>query len=286
MINAALEKYPVPEEIGALIKGPWYDSAQLALLKFGAESDEWLHVCKVTDTLLDSVQVFETAPQERRQHLFRVVTLLPKELRRWLLSLHHESTALNDAVAVVEFAHLCILRNTPLETRIVDPLPLPGGDDQEGEEHPEQDAVEVGQWYLIRQEGQPPLRARIIFRLQQERRLLFANRTGMEALRLDCDEFAALLARGDAIQLQRGASFSRCLAAAAGVTGESDLEDLPRGDAGDTAGLSDPAKAAGTELTEEEEEQARLWREWEEARARQLANSPGSGHEHQTGESS
>lgn len=35
MINAALERHLAPEEIGEFLKGPWYTSAQLLLLKFG-----------------------------------------------------------------------------------------------------------------------------------------------------------------------------------------------------------------------------------------------------------
>lgn len=57
MINAVLKKYPAPPAIGKFLKGAWYDSAQLVLLKFGADSDEWRQVTTTTDTLLDSVQV-------------------------------------------------------------------------------------------------------------------------------------------------------------------------------------------------------------------------------------
>ena len=184
MINTALQQYPAPAEVGQMLQGPWYDSAQLVLLKFGPDSDEWAEMCKVTDTLLDSVQVLEPEPEGRRQHLFRVVTLLPKKLKQWLLSLQHDNNAVNDAVSVVEFAHLCMLRGSPLETTAIEPLPLPtaAGASDKGEESA--DGAEVGQWYLI--EGQEaPLRARIIFRLQDERQLLFANRAGMECLRLD-----------------------------------------------------------------------------------------------------
>jgi hypothetical protein len=269
MINTALQQYSAPAEVGQMLKGPWYDSAQLVLLKFGPDSDEWAEMCKVTDTLLDSVQVLEPEPEERRQHLFRVVTLLPKKLKQSLLSLQHDNNAVNDAVSVVEFAHLCMLRNSPLETISIEPLPLPTAAGASDESEESSDGAEVGQWYLI--EGQEtPLRARIIFRLQDERKLLFANRTGMECLRLGCDEFSALLAGGKARKLQRGASFSRCLAASAGVTEQSDLEQLARAGAAHTATPA-PADEPTAEPDPEAAEQARLWAEWEEARARQRA---------------
>jgi len=56
MINAALEKYLTPDEIGGFIKGPWYTSAQLLLLKFGAGSEQWEKMSATTETLLDSFQ--------------------------------------------------------------------------------------------------------------------------------------------------------------------------------------------------------------------------------------
>ncbi len=228
-------------------------------------------MCKVTETMLDSVQVLEPEPEERRQHLFRVVTLLPKKLRQWLLSLQHDSNAVNDAVSAVEFAHLCLLRHTPLEPANIEPLPEPAtkGTSGQGEDESEDPCAgaEVGQWYLI--EGQEaPLRARIILRLQGEGRLLFANRAGTECLRLGFDDFSALRAEGKAIELQRGASFSRCLAASAGVTQISDLEQLTHVGPAQT---ETPAEEPAAESDPEAAEQARLWREWEQARARQLA---------------
>lgn len=271
MINAALEKFEAPANIGELLKGPWYDSAQLALLKFGEESEEWAQMSKATDTLLDSVQVFETEPENRRQQLFRVVTLLPKELRRRLLSLHHDSGAVDDAVGVVEFAHLCVLRQRPLETEVVSPLPLLEGTTA-GEEgtKAETNGAKEGQWYLITREGEAPLRARIIFDSTREQQLIFANRMGMEVLRLGREEFSRLLQGGSTTPLQRGASYSRSLAAAAGITSEADLEGLPG-----AAELSpETGSPAPPELSSEEEEQARLWQEWEEARARQLGAQP------------
>lgn len=268
MINAALEKFEVPEPIGEFLTGPWYESACLALLKFGADSPEWANMTATTETLLDSVQVSDTEQSERRQHLFRVVTVLPRELKRALLSLHHDKDALDEAVALVEFAHLCLLRRQPLEAAPVDPLPLPPDHEADGEqgEGSDTDTAAVGQWFLVQTDAGEPLRARIIFRLEEENQWLFSNALGIEVLRMNCREFARLLAEGNAVPLLRGASFSRSLAAAAGVNSESDLQALVAiaGEAAtgsSTGGGSD----SGSDETEEQE-QARLRREWDEAR--------------------
>jgi hypothetical protein len=278
MINAALERYEAPEQVGEFLKGPWYESAQLVALKFGAESEQWAQMSQATETLLDSLQVFETEPEGRRQHLFRIVTLLPKELRRWLMSLQHDSTAVADAVGVVEFAHLCILRRSPLDTVRIAPLAVAAGGENAQENASEQQCCEVGQWYLIRPADREHLRARIILRLQREGQLLFANRAGLEILRLDQADFAEMLESGAAVPLQRGASFSRSLAAAAGVTQESDLEGLAECEAPPPATAPETAPCEpGPGPETEEGEQERLWREWQEARARQEALNQGEG---------
>ena len=64
MINALLEKYPAPEEIGEFIKGPWYTSAQLLLLKFGPDSEQWQKMSATTETLLDSLQSLEEVEED------------------------------------------------------------------------------------------------------------------------------------------------------------------------------------------------------------------------------
>ena len=56
MINAALQQFPAPAGIGRFLKGPWYDSAQLVLLKFGEKSEQWTQMSAATTALLDSVQ--------------------------------------------------------------------------------------------------------------------------------------------------------------------------------------------------------------------------------------
>ena len=75
-----------------------------------------------TETLLDSLQSLEEAQEARRQYIFEVVTQLPKEMRRWLLSLHHDTEAVNEAMGLVELAHLRILRRQPLELQRIEPI--------------------------------------------------------------------------------------------------------------------------------------------------------------------
>lgn len=218
MINAALQKYLAPDEIGAFIKGPWYTSAQLLLLKFGADSEQWQKMSATTETLLDSFQSMEAADDTRRQHIFEVVTQLPKEMRRWLLSLHHDTEAVNEAMGLVEFAHLRILRRQPVELQHVLPIVVEG-------EHDSADAtqnvgamkkLQEGQWFAV-ESGDGVVRAQLVLKVEQSQQLLFTNLAGIKVLQLNISEFGRLQSQGKVKPLHSGATFSLCLAHAVGI---------------------------------------------------------------------
>lgn len=271
MINAALEKYSAPGAIGEFLKGPWYESAQLLLLKFGTDSEQWRHMSATTDTLLDSLQVSETEEAGRRQHLFEMVTQLPRDLKRWLLSLQHDSEAVGDAMGMVEFAHLRILRKQPLELEQIDLLPVDEAGNSEAAKD-ELQGLEVGQWFSIDSGDGEPVRARLALRLDTEGQLLFANQAGLKALQQGFEEFATLLREGKVTELASGASFSLSLAYVAGIKTLHDLDTL-QGEAALQA-RRDEEERKQRELERVEREQAAeeaRRRELQEAKQRQLA---------------
>ena len=47
-------------------------------------------------------------------------------MRRWLLSLHHDTEAVNEAMGLVERAHLRILRRQTLELQRIEPIVAEG----------------------------------------------------------------------------------------------------------------------------------------------------------------
>ena len=223
MINAALQQYPAPPAIGKFLKSAWYESSQLVLLKFGAESREWQQVVAATASLLDSLQVSETEDKQRRQQLFEIVTHLPRQLKRWLLSLQHDSDAVDEAIGVVEFAHLKLLRNQPLEPEWIAPLNTDAGDDLSAVPAlPE--AIREGQWFALDQGDGELLRARLALRMDEEKQLLFANQAGIKVLQRSFAEFAEMAQHGKVRLLLCGASFSRALAHAAGITTTEELD--------------------------------------------------------------
>ncbi len=262
MINEALQEFSAPPTIGTFLKGPWYDSAQLVLLKFGADSEQWAHMSAATSSLLDSVQ----APKDeedpgRRQHLFEIVTQLPRELRRWLLSLQHDSDAIENAMGMVEYAHMQILRKRPLD---MEQIPLLGvaGAGGAGSAPGALASVREGQWFSVDLGDGDPVRVRLVLQMEAAGELMFANLAGIKVLQQSYEAFSALLDSGSVTSLDSGASFSRSLASAAGINNTDELDKL----------LGPAVLQARREEEERqrlEQEQARLEREREEQLARE-----------------
>jgi hypothetical protein len=228
MINAALEKSPAPFEIGGFLKGPWYDSAQLLLLKFGVDSEQWQKMTHTTDTLLDSLQSLEGADETRRQHIFEVVTQLPKEMRRWLLSMHHDTEAVNEAIGLIEFAHLRILRRQPLDPQPIAAIDAEGAHAAKGElQHTNaQRNWQEGQWFALDNGADGIVRVQMVLKIEQSQQLLFTNLAGLKVLQLSYEEFGRMLDKNKVSALYTGASFSLCLAKAAGIESVEVLEAL------------------------------------------------------------
>ncbi len=225
MINTALQQFPAPPGIGRFLKGPWYDSAQLVLLKFGPESEQWARMSNATTALLESVQQRGgEEPAGSRQQLFETVTRLPKELRLWLLSLQHDGDAVANALAAVEYVHMQILRKQPQESEKLDLLPIDAAEAAAGLD--KLDAIRAGQWFRIELDRGNPVRARLVLRMEAEGQLLFANQAGIKVLQLGFEDFARLLDSGKVVHLDSGASFSRSLARAAGIENMADLDTL------------------------------------------------------------
>ncbi|MDZ7783706.1 MAG: DUF1631 family protein [Halioglobus sp.] len=253
MINELLQKYAAPPEITSFLKGPWYESAQLLLLKFGTDSEQWRQMSEVTATLLDSVQSLEGADEERRQHIFGVVTQLPKEMRRWLLSLHHDTDAVNDAMALVEFAHLKILRQQTVRLEWIMPIEV-----EAEAAHPARPElaqalkpISEGSWFGIESAREGSVRAQLVLKDEREQRLLFTNLAGLKVLEYSFEEFDELIEKQRITALPTGAGFSLCLAIAAGVDTTEKLNDLYANIPGSSAPvIAEDAAASGTAVHE------------------------------------
>lgn len=229
MINAELQHYPATAEIGRFLKGPWYDSAQLALLKYGDQSREWSQMLVTTGRLLESLQPAakkEAGESDSRQHLFELISELSKELRAGMYSLQHDRAAVEDTVGVIEKAHGEVLRGQALQLETISPIPEHGEDYSGKPTHEALDHFREGQWFVLDTESSPSLRVALSLRNDEEQRLLFVNQAGMKVLEKSFAEFAVMVEEGKVSLLDAGASFSRSLARSAGIETLDDLDQL------------------------------------------------------------
>lgn len=211
MINRHLES-PLPATINDFLQGHWFDSAQLVLLKHSANSEEWASMREATERLLESARQDSSEEDEnRRQHLFQLVSQLPRELKRWLYSLQHDKEAIDDTLGLVEYVHLRLLRDEELELQQAQPLVI---EDSPGEESeaPRPD-VTLDQWYsLATNEGM--VRGRLVLDLPGEFSLVFADFAGALAATISYRQFALMREEGLATRLETGSTFTRSLTAA------------------------------------------------------------------------
>ncbi|MEP1593614.1 MAG: DUF1631 family protein [Halieaceae bacterium] len=268
MINNCLQGQALPESIGRFVKSDWYDSAQLVLLKFGADSEEWQLMQETTKTLLESVQAYDPEDGERRKQLFELATQLPKNMRRWLLSLQHDGDAIDESLGVVEFVHLRLLRQQELERQTIEPIPVAAEDSTTDDEAvlAAVNALSVGQWLSI-DTGESTVRVQLALNNTVARQLMFTNRSGVKALVLGYTEFAERAAQQQVSGLISGAGFSRCLANTAGIDSEaavqalheeaSQQEDITQAREREAAARQQLAEAAAREQQAQKEEQER-----------------------------
>jgi chorismate mutase len=224
MINAGLERYPLPAAIGEFLKGPWFESAQLVALKFGTDSHEWRQVERVTGHLLESVQPREGLDDAELERLNGVTRRVPQELREWLISLQHDAEAADDAIGLVEYAHLRLRHGQSLGGMQIPTIATGAARESANTDN---DARELhnGHWFLMN-DNDGELRAQLTLQLESGQHLLFTNVVGLKALDLQRADFLRLLDENRARPLPTEDSFSLSLAAAAGIDSDEALRAL------------------------------------------------------------
>ncbi|EED31568.1 hypothetical protein NOR53_3348 [gamma proteobacterium NOR5-3] len=222
-INAGLEKYELPAAIGEFLKGPWYDSAQLVLVKHGASSREWEQMCRATLHLMKSVQAPEETGDAGRDRQEQILRHLPGELRRWLLSLEHDSDATDSAIGLVEYAHLRIQHGQKLQLVKIPAIPLDKETPDESTSN--DDSLNNGDWYQF-EDDDGELRAQLVLQLENGQHLLFTNFVGLKALDLSRRAFSQRISDGFSALLPNRETFSLSLAAAAGIDSEDRLRQF------------------------------------------------------------
>ncbi len=232
MINSLLKSHLATPEIASFLKGPWYESGQLVMLRFGADSKQWAAMSKVTESLVLSLQS-QTADSGKsdqkgnhRQKVFTVITKLPRELRRWLLALQHDEDSINQAIDAIERTHMAVLRQQGIDLVKIDPIPLDSMSTEEASEATLAyiSKIEPGQWFIDFSDRTDPLRMQLALILEPEKLLLFTNQAGIKVKLEGFSSFFDAIEAGNCRALYHDSTFSRALIAAAKSTIKSEAE--------------------------------------------------------------
>jgi uncharacterized protein DUF1631 len=226
MINKVLRKYPVPVEIGRIMRGPWFESAQLVFLKFGEESEQWQKMSSTTSMLLESLQPPDEGNELRRQELFESVSGIPAEVKQWLLSMQQDTEAVEQILNEIEYAHLRIMRNQSTKLENIPEIEVENKNPINSGASTALKGVRKGQWFLIRTRKGDLLRVQATMMDHHYQQLLFCNLAGIKVQTLDFANFQKLLENGTAQHLDSDATFSRALIVAAGIESDEALQNL------------------------------------------------------------
>lgn len=242
-INEILERLPVAEDIGRVLKGPWYESAQLVLLKFGENSDEWQAMRATTESLADSMQPLPEGDDARKRQLLNAIARLPTDMRKWMLSLQHDRESLEQILTTLEYAQLRVMRHQPPETGPTAPIAIDQGKDG-GNAAGDLPGVSQGDWFLVEEKGSRARRVQLA--MLQDGELLFCNQAGLKVMAMPASAFATALDNGTAMHLPAGASFSRALLLALGIDSDAALaalvgEPVPEASPASAEAAPDPA---------------------------------------------
>ena len=221
MINEEIARFPIPTDIGSFLTGPWYESAQLVLLKFGDKSDQWKQLRQTTTSLIDSLQ-----PHEGENPPLESISAISSGLKQWLLSLQHDEQACEQALSVIEYTHLRVARGEQVERVQTSPIPVSEKARTAGDETTQLEGVGIGQWFEVDARKGGTLRIQLAMMQEDEQRLLFCNQAGVKVQSLDYASFAVLLEEKKARPLFSDASFSRSLAAVVNINSQEALAQL------------------------------------------------------------
>ncbi|MEP5567242.1 MAG: DUF1631 family protein [Halioglobus sp.] len=221
MINEEIARFPIPADIGSFLTRPWYESAQLVLLKFGDRSDQWAQFKKTTTALIDSLQ-----PHDGEKPPLESVSAISSGLNQWLLSLQHDEQACEQALSVIEYTHLRVARGEQVERVQTSPIPVSEKARAPGDQTTDLEGIGIGQWFEVDARKGGTLRIQLAMMQEDEQRLLFCNQAGAKVQSLDYASFAQLLEEKKARALLSDTSFSRSLAAVVNIDSQEALTQL------------------------------------------------------------
>jgi len=194
LINQKLGGKQLPDSVSKFLKTHWRESLILIVIQLGTNSTQWVEAEKATASLIDSFQPIDH-DNEKRQAVFELIEGLSDKLRELTLSLSHDSTLQEQALADIEALHLNILKGEALEYspfELIDNAnPLNVANTKVSSSLLDQVAkIREGQWFISFNEDNNASRMKLILKLEDIQQLLFCNQQGMKSAQLGFEEFA------------------------------------------------------------------------------------------------
>ncbi len=238
-INQCLGAQPLPEVFGRFLRGPWFDSAQLVLLKFGAPSAQWTQMQQAAQSLVTArLPGGESSSADAHSS----AGAIRKLLERWLLSLQHQPDAVRRELGELEYQLLRLLGGQAVERAAQDLIEFePSAQVQPAGDPALPATIAAEQWLLLRESADFTARLQVVLRQDEQQQLVLSHLSGQRPRSMGFAEFSQLLARGAVSLLHSGASFSRALAVSAGV------KRAPAGQAPASQASAPPATALNRE---------------------------------------
>ncbi len=210
-INALLLRAPMPDAVEELLKGPLLHSMKVVYLSKGQASDEWKHIVRVGELLVDSMLGAED--EAGMQQVYQTIPKVIPQLVKQLVSIS-DAAELETWVTRIEKLHMQILLGNKVELRPAQPLSDFGADADVAAsissallEQVKQ--IPEGQWLVYQREDGERLRCRLIMKAVDGGQLLFANVLGAKCMEKTLEEFAYLLTGRQIILLDADNNFSQ-----------------------------------------------------------------------------
>lgn len=195
-LNQQMSGKKLPAAVSAFLQNSWRESMRLLILNEGKDSAAWKRILRLTETLIWTLQPYDSSDSTLQQHVYESISELSEQLSSVAIGLHH-SEMLEAELAVIESEHVKVLQGKPLRyapfelIENTDPL-ISTQASISGHLIKKVDALEEGQWF-IQHAGEQQTRIKLTVKIPQAQQLLFSNFMGIKAAQFSYEEFAYLL---------------------------------------------------------------------------------------------
>jgi len=212
-LNQQMAGKKLPAVISTFLQGPWRESMRLTAVNKGKESEQWQQIIRLTQSLIQTFQPFDSNSPEQRQQIVDAISDLSEQLRDVAVGLHHRDD-IDRQLELVEMQHLLILKAQPLNYSpfelIDNSNPLLSSSATISKTLLKRVMeLKEGQWFIHHSELGDQ-RIKLCLKISAVKQLLFTNFLGIKVAQKSFEEFAFLLSSKIVIPLQEDDPLTAC----------------------------------------------------------------------------